>query len=99
MYTDRRYRNRESSSRSQSRYPSKLRYDFNTSSRSLDRNSTDKKRCFVCKKEGCWSINHPKEERQCSFKQYLEKEGNSEGRPLRRIPLTIYLIKATVKRT
>jgi hypothetical protein len=39
---------------------------------------------FVCKKEGCWSTNHPKEERQRSFKQYLtdvegEKEGTSEG--------------------
>ena len=96
MYTDRRYRNRESSSRSQSRncesssrsqsrYPSRLRYDSNNSNRNRDRDSTDKKRCFICKKVGCWSTNHAKEERQRSIKQYLtdvegeKEEGDSEG--------------------
>jgi hypothetical protein len=72
MYTDRRYRNRESSNRS--RYPSKLRYDSNNSGRNLNRNST-KKRCFICKKEGCWLTNHTKEE----LKQYItDVEGERE---------------------
>ena len=75
MYTDRRYRNRESSNRDQSRYPSKPRYDSNNS----NRDPKAKKRCFVCKKEGCWSTNHPKEERQRSIKQYItDIEGGKE---------------------
>ena len=30
------------------------------------------KRCFVCKKEGCWSSNHSQEERDRSRRQYLQ---------------------------
>jgi hypothetical protein len=68
IYIDRRYRNRESSNRS--RYLSKLRYNSNNSGRNLDRNSI-KKRCFICKKEGCWSTNYTKEERQQNIRQYI----------------------------
>ncbi len=40
-----------------------------------------KKKCYVCKKEGCWSSNHTKEERDKAFQQFVqENEGTlSEG--------------------
>lgn len=42
----------------------------------------DIKRCFVCKKKGCWSTKHPQSKRDCQFNQYiLEQEGEEEDHP------------------
>jgi hypothetical protein len=40
-----------------------------------NRTSNDKwkKKCFVCQKEGCWSIKHPPEERKKSQTQYISQ--------------------------
>jgi hypothetical protein len=48
-------------------------YRAGSSSRQPFRSRTFKnKRCFVCKKEGCWSTNHPEAERKRTRDQYLQ---------------------------
>jgi hypothetical protein len=45
-------------------------------SRSSSR-SNWKKRCYICKKEGCWSKNHPLEERQRSYEEWKGRSPHS----------------------
>jgi hypothetical protein len=74
FFTDRRFHHTQP--RSLPRYPSRPRPS----------SKPTKKRCFVCKKEGCWSTKHTKEEREESkkrfdqrFQQYItEHEGEEE---------------------
>jgi transposase InsO family protein len=42
-------------------------------------NPNDSKRCFICKKEGCWSTNHSKEERTKGAAAFIL---DYEGEPL-----------------
>ncbi len=53
FFTDRRFYGNQS----------RLRLPYRHNSRPQPHNRT-KKRCFVCKKEGCWSNKHSKEERE-----------------------------------
>jgi len=68
-YTDRRYRDQ--------RYRDQRR-DRDHGRQNRPRDHNDKKVCFICKKAGCWSTKHSKEERRRHIRQYmveLELEG------------------------
>lgn len=44
-------------------------------------NGDGQKRCFVCNKPGCWSTNHPYEERKTSYRQFVKDvEGEAPGK-------------------
>jgi hypothetical protein len=58
FFTDRRFHRNPSSS--QHRFPN----------RRFPRSNPIKKRCFVCKKENCWSTKHTEEEREESKKRF-----------------------------
>ena len=73
-YTDRRYiKNRR-------QYPPRAHSDGYRGNRSYRkpraRSSpyTGNKVCFICKKQGCWSTNHPHEERVKQYKAYLSSD-------------------------
>jgi hypothetical protein len=62
----------------------KVRFGRAGRSNYQDRTSNDKwkKKCFVCQKEGCWSIKHPPEERKRSQIQYISQchiQGTDSG--------------------
>jgi hypothetical protein len=38
----------------------------------FDRTNRQDKKCFICKREGCWSTNHPESERKRARDQYLQ---------------------------
>jgi hypothetical protein len=70
FFTDRRYYSNRPNHSNHSNYH--LRRPF-LSFRNKDGNEDRKKRCFVCDKEGCWSSNHSKEEREESRKKFRAK--------------------------
>lgn len=59
LYTDRRYKG------------SKLRHKLDKSSKLSSSGFT--KRCFICKKEGCWSTRHTKMERDKAHNEFRER--------------------------
>lgn len=79
LYRDRRYRDQRNGG--QRGYPSRRlerggRYDDHTRRYDKPRYRNNNKVCFVCKKPGCWSTKHSKEERQQHIRQYvIEHEG------------------------
>ena len=76
LFTDRRY-HRQPPPSSPSKYTSFRRplsqetpYRRTTFRRNPSRQTGGKKRCFVCRNEDCWSLNHTKEEQEESKKRY-----------------------------
>ena len=46
--------------------------------------STDRKRCYICGKPGCWSTKHPDEDRRRSFDRFRQYvQNNSDREPTR----------------
>jgi hypothetical protein len=39
------------------------------------------KKCFVCKKEGCWSTNYPRDEQRKAKRQYIQAHEDMYGEP------------------
>ena len=79
-YTDRRYRSRRQPPRSQSKSSSdESRTLYDRGEDNLDRTmisyNAGKKRCYICNKTDCWSINHIWKERNAS-KTRLKKRFN-----------------------
>lgn len=52
--------------------PSYHRQNPSRDTRNSNRDRPSNKRCFVCRKEGCWSSNYSQTERDRSRKQYLQ---------------------------
>lgn len=76
-FTDRRYFSNNPGNRTNPRPP--YRHGQRTSNRASSQPRRDKcdrtttnKRCFVCKKEGCWSSNHPKQEQSKQYRSYIQ---------------------------
>lgn len=65
FFTDRKYYHRNTLNHQSTSHP--LQKPSN------DSNHTHKKRCHICRKEGCWSKNHSKEERKIYLNQYRQK--------------------------
>ncbi|PHH59522.1 hypothetical protein CDD82_2448 [Ophiocordyceps australis] len=75
-YIDRRYTNNQRQNKFQGRLPYRTQGNSsfarpNRSSQNRRFNSRANKRCFVCKKEGCWSTNHRSDEVAQAKMQYL----------------------------
>lgn len=62
FFTDRRYHSRTNAQRPQ--------YLPRTSQPRPRFSTQDKKKCFICKKEGCWSSNHTKEEQESEKRRF-----------------------------
>jgi hypothetical protein len=91
-WTDRQYGGRGrspyrngSGSRGQSRDyrgPSKGRYSpgFRAGYRGTSSAPSGPKKCFICKKPGCWSTNHTDEERRRSFNEFRQHVLSTQNR-------------------
>ena len=89
-YTDRRYvrNNNDRNDRGTSRFQCFPRYPQNRNTRYPQdqnprfRNPRDSrvKRCFVCKKQGCWSTKHSKEEQEDQKEKYRREYGRTFDR-------------------
>lgn len=69
-YTDRRYHGRQSRSPYRGRSPYGNRLPQDSRRHRASSQSRPPKRCFVCKKPGCWSTNHTEEERRKARQPY-----------------------------
>ena len=77
-FTDRRFHGRQSAARPRSRYLDRPPDRFFRNDRDSDRSLIPydrrrKKRCFICDKKGCWSINHIKEEKDAARTRLKER--------------------------
>jgi hypothetical protein len=70
-FDNRRANNRRNFSRKTFQGQGQGRVPSHSPRKTFGRNNTIR-RCFVCKKEGCWSSNHTQAERDRSRKQYLQ---------------------------
>ncbi|POS84537.1 hypothetical protein EPUL_004867 [Erysiphe pulchra] len=84
-YTDRRYKSRPVNSKNvtrQSQHTSLLpQFNSHSSQSSVNKNSTEQsKRCFICKKYGCWSSNHSDADREKHRKNWQRDMQNRANR-------------------
>ncbi|KAI0991819.1 hypothetical protein K3495_g16368, partial [Podosphaera aphanis] len=63
FYSDRKYQGKSTRSGSPQKYPTK---------------TSSQKKCFICKKSGCWSTNHSEEERKHSFNKFKNQKWDNE---------------------
>jgi hypothetical protein len=74
FYTDRRYQRSGGQRSTLPHHPSRFQPSLSRP-QYPPRFSTSTKRCFVCKKEGCWSTKHPEAEREECFAKYRKEFG------------------------
>ena len=74
-FTDRRFHGRQSVARPRSlnRPPDRSSRDQDSDRSLIPYDRKRKKRCFVCDKEGCWSTNHTREERDAARARLKER--------------------------
>lgn len=85
-FTDRQYRKSKFKPQGQ-RY-----HKFGNTSRVSSQTSPQRKRCFVCGKEGCWSTNHSQQERDDSRKRFGNRFPEYKSRPRYERYLQQYII-------
>ncbi|KAL3702992.1 hypothetical protein TMatcc_010179 [Talaromyces marneffei ATCC 18224] len=72
-YTNRRYHHKQSSSPHRGRSPHRNRQQYDDRSRRSSSWNPAAKICRVCKRAGCWSTNHTKEEQQAAIQLFLDR--------------------------
>ncbi|RKF64178.1 hypothetical protein OnM2_020098, partial [Erysiphe neolycopersici] len=84
-YTDRRYKSRPVDSKNVTRQSQNTlllpQFNSHSSQSSVNKNSTEQpKRCFICKKYGCWSSNHSDADREKHRKNWQRDMQNRANR-------------------